>query len=60
MVSIGIIFSRYWYIFMVAFIMLTIDTISVTPYQQNARVLIDTAKNEAVLIDPGGDVDLFY
>ena len=37
--------------------MLTIDTISVTPYQQNARVLIDTAKNEAVLIDPGGDVD---
>ena len=35
--------------------MLDIKTIVVTPYQQNARILMDNNTKEAVIIDPGGD-----
>src|SRR5689334_9082398 len=35
--------------------MLQIETIQVTPFMQNARILHCTASNEAVLIDPGGE-----
>ena len=37
--------------------MLTITTVPVTIYEQNARVLVDTKNQEAVVVDPGGDVD---
>ena len=36
--------------------MLKIITIPVTPYQQNARLLIDSTSKTAVIVDPGGDV----
>ena len=36
--------------------MLKIITIPVTPYQQNARILIDSISKKAVIVDPGGDV----
>ena len=36
--------------------MLQIITIPVTPYQQNARILIDSISKKAVIVDPGGDV----
>ncbi|MGA0241973.1 MAG: MBL fold metallo-hydrolase [Candidatus Marinamargulisbacteria bacterium] len=36
--------------------MLTITTIPVTSYQQNARILIDTETQSVVIVDPGGDV----
>ena len=38
--------------------MVQVKTVVVTPYQQNARILIDEQKNCAVIIDPGGDVSL--
>ena len=36
--------------------MLVIKTIPVTMYEQNARILIDNAQKEAVIVDPGGDI----
>ena len=36
--------------------MLVIKTIPVTMYEQNARILIDEGCNEAVIVDPGGDI----
>lgn len=36
--------------------MLEIHTLEVTPFQQNARVIACTGTNEAVVVDPGGDV----
>lgn len=38
--------------------MFTIETIEVTPFQQNARLLYCPETKEAVVIDPGGDADL--
>ena len=38
--------------------MLIIHTVTVTPYQQNARILIDDQSNECVIVDPGGDIPL--
>ena len=38
--------------------MLKIHTIVVTPYQQNARILIDDETNDCVIVDPGGDIPL--
>ena len=37
--------------------MLTIETISVTPFMQNCRVLIDSDSKECVVVDPGGDAN---
>tara|TARA_A100001015_G_scaffold316179_1_gene429811 strand:+ start:3174 stop:3833 length:660 start_codon:yes stop_codon:yes gene_type:complete len=37
--------------------MLVILTISVTPIEQNARVLIDRNLKNALVVDPGGDID---
>ena len=37
-----------------------VKTLIVTPFQQNARLLIDPKTNKAVVIDPGGDVDRIY
>ena len=36
--------------------MLTVVTIPVTSYEQNARLLIDNDNHVAVVVDPGGDV----
>ena len=36
--------------------MLVIKTIPVTMYEQNARILIDNTRKEAVIVDPGGDI----
>ncbi len=33
-----------------------IETVVVTPFQQNARILIDEQSGDAVIVDPGGDV----
>ena len=38
--------------------MLQIKTIVVTPFQQNARILIDDVLNRCVIVDPGGDIPL--
>lgn len=38
--------------------MLEIYTIPVTPFAQNARILFDPDTASAVIVDPGGDVDL--
>ena len=38
--------------------MLEIITIEVTPIEQNCRVLFDSENRLAVIVDPGGDVDL--
>lgn len=37
---------------------LKIETIVVTPFSQNCRVLYHSEKKEAVVLDPGGDVQL--
>jgi len=36
--------------------MLNVITIPVTPYQQNCRILVDDCANDAVCVDPGGDI----
>jgi glyoxylase-like metal-dependent hydrolase (beta-lactamase superfamily II) len=36
---------------------LEIFTIPVTPFSQNARVLLDSTTRSAVVVDPGGDID---
>ena len=36
--------------------MLVVKTISVTLYEQNARILYDDASKACVIVDPGGDV----
>lgn len=38
--------------------MFKFETIEVTPFQQNARLLYCPDSNQAVVIDPGGDADL--
>lgn len=38
--------------------MLHIYTIPVTPFSQNARIFFETEQKSAVVVDPGGDVDL--
>ncbi len=38
--------------------MLKIETIEVTPIQQNCRVIYDSEIKSAVIVDPGGDIDL--
>jgi len=38
--------------------MLSIYKVVVTPFQQNCRILWDSAGSEAAVVDPGGDVDL--
>jgi hydroxyacylglutathione hydrolase len=38
--------------------MLHIHTETVTPFDQNARILSCSESKEAVVIDPGGDVDI--
>ena len=38
--------------------MLQIKPIVVTPFQQNARVLMDDVLNRCVIVDPGGDIPL--
>jgi len=40
--------------------MIEIETICVTPFMQNARVLACTRTNEAVVIDPGGEAQRIY
>ncbi len=35
--------------------MLEIQTLQVTAFEQNCRILIDTASSEGVVVDPGGD-----
>lgn len=37
---------------------MTIETICVTPFQQNARLIIDDESLDAAVVDPGGDVPL--
>ncbi|MCB0359641.1 MAG: MBL fold metallo-hydrolase, partial [Bdellovibrionales bacterium] len=36
---------------------LTIETVVVTPFQQNCRVVSDSRNGRAVVIDPGGDIE---
>lgn len=36
---------------------LNADVIPVTPFQQNCTILLDEETKEAVVVDPGGDVD---
>jgi hydroxyacylglutathione hydrolase len=38
--------------------LLHIYTIPVTPFSQNARIFFETEQQSAVVVDPGGDVDL--
>ncbi|MEK9727793.1 MAG: MBL fold metallo-hydrolase, partial [Candidatus Margulisiibacteriota bacterium] len=38
--------------------MLTIETIPVTLFEQNARILHDQTTNDCVIVDPGGDIPL--
>ena len=38
--------------------MLVVQTIVVTPFQQNARMLLDEDSQQAVVVDPGGDIPL--
>ena len=33
-----------------------IHTLIVTPFQQNARILVDPSSNTGALVDPGGDL----
>lgn len=40
--------------------MLWIDTLEVTPFAQNARVLWDEGTGEAVIVDPGGDLERIF
>lgn len=40
--------------------MLLIHTIEVTPFAQNARVLLDTTTSAALIVDPGGDLDQIF
>jgi hydroxyacylglutathione hydrolase len=40
--------------------MIKVVTIPVTPIQQNARLLICTTTNDAVVVDPGGDVTKLF
>ena len=35
-----------------------IETFLVSPYQQNARVIIDLENRRALMIDPGDNIDL--
>jgi len=37
--------------------MIAIETIVVTPFEQNARIVTNTELNRTLIIDPGGDVD---
>lgn len=37
-----------------------INTIQVTGFQQNARILIDSASRDAILVDPGGEVPRIF
>jgi glyoxylase-like metal-dependent hydrolase (beta-lactamase superfamily II) len=37
--------------------MLNVETIHVTPFPQNARILWDSNSKEAVIVDPGGDAE---
>ena len=37
-----------------------IKTIQVTGFQQNARILIDSASRDAILVDPGGQAELIF
>lgn len=39
--------------------MLSIDTLEVTPFQQNARVITAQGSLDALIIDPGGDAPVF-
>lgn len=38
--------------------MLLIETLEVTPFAQNARLVFDTESRELCIVDPGGDVSL--
>ncbi len=38
--------------------MIEVVTIEVTPFMQNARLLFERGSDRAVVVDPGGDVDL--
>ena len=38
---------------------LKIETIPVTDFQQNARVLIDEESSKAIIVDPGGEAEKF-
>jgi hydroxyacylglutathione hydrolase len=40
--------------------MLVIETIPVTPYEQNCRILFFAKSKEAVIIDPGGEVKKIF
>lgn len=40
--------------------MLSIETVEVTPFAQNARVLFDHGTSAAVIVDPGGDLDQIF
>lgn len=40
--------------------MLKIQTLVVTDFQQNCRILIDDTTNESVLVDPGGDAEYIH
>jgi len=40
--------------------MLTIETLEVTPFAQNARVLWDDATGATVIVDPGGDLERIF
>ncbi len=40
--------------------MLWIDTLEVTPFAQNARVLWDEGTGDAVIVDPGGDLERIF
>lgn len=40
--------------------MLLIHTIEVTPFSQNARVLLETTTSAALIVDPGGDLEQIF
>ena len=37
-----------------------ISTLQVTGFQQNARILIDSASRDAILVDPGGEISRIF
>lgn len=39
---------------------LNIKTITVTPFQQNCRLLVDTDSKVGVIVDPGGEAERIY
>jgi glyoxylase-like metal-dependent hydrolase (beta-lactamase superfamily II) len=39
---------------------LTIKTITITEFSQNARILVGAASDNCVMIDPGGEAELLY